>query len=63
MLGAELFSSFAEWQMPTRLLEDTYVALETTMPILDPKALTWLGILFRQQSLHSDHTRSTPNRP
>ena len=53
--GGEQFAPFAEWQMPTRLLEDTYSALRQTYSYPNSSVtMTWWGLLSRQQSLHSD---------
>ena len=49
------FAPFADWQMPTRLLDDTFSALRQTYS--DPNSsvtMTWWGLLSRQNSLHSD---------
>ena len=53
LTGGEQFAPFANWQMPTRLLEDTFSALCRTYN--DPSSsvtMTWWGMLSRQTSLH-----------
>ena len=55
MMSGERFAPWANWQMPTRLLEDTLNTLRNAYS--DPNSqtnLTWYGILSKQQSLHPD---------
>ena len=58
--GGEQFAPFADWQIPTRLLSDTYALLRQNYN--DPgssNTMTWWGLLSRQSSLHSDQREYT----
>ena len=53
--GSEKFAPFADWQLPSRLLEDNFQAFRSTNQ--DPGstvAMTAWGVLFWQRSLHSN---------
>ena len=53
--GSEKFAPFADWQLPSRLLEDNFHAFRSSNQ--DPGsnvAMTAWGVLFRQRSLHSN---------
>ena len=53
--GSEKFAPFADWQLPSRLLEDNFRAFRSSNQ--DPGsnvAMTDWGVLFRQRSLHSN---------
>ena len=58
--NADRFAPFANWQMPTRLLEQTYN--RSIMNNRDPAStcqMTWWGLLHRQSSLYSDQQTYT----
>ena len=53
--GSEKFAPFADWQLPSRLLEDNFRAFRSSNQ--DPGsnvAMTDWGVLFRQRSLYSN---------
>ena len=53
--GSEKFAPFADWQLPSRLLEDNFRAFRSFNQ--DPGsnvAMTDWGVLFRQRSLYSN---------
>jgi len=53
--GSEKFAPWADWQLPSRLLEDNLQVFRSAHQ--DPGsnvAMTAWGLLFRQRSLHSN---------
>ena len=58
--GGEQFAPFANWQIPTRLLSDTYALLRRNYNDEgSSNTMTWWGLLSRQSSLHSDQREYT----
>ena len=58
--NSDRFAPFADWQIPTRLLEETYN--RSIMNNSDPGStcqMTWWGLLHRQSSLYSDQQTYT----
>ena len=58
--NSDRFAPFADWQIPTRLLEETYN--RSIMNNSDPGStcqMTWWGLLRRQSSLYSDQQTYT----
>ena len=58
--GGEQFAPFANWQIPTRLLSDTYALLRRNYNDEgSSNTMTWWGLLSRQSSLHPDQREYT----
>ena len=58
--GGEQFAPFANWQIPTRLLSDTYALLRQNYNDEgSSNTMTWWGLLSRQSSLHPDQREYT----
>ena len=58
--GSDQFAPFANWQIPTRLLGDTYALLRQNYNDEgSSNTMTWWGLLSRQTSLHPDQREYT----